>query len=159
MAVKAPARARLTRRRPPGTAAGAASASPSGGAAPRRRRRRPPRPRRRTRGATSPGRSSPWSRPTTTTTRPIRTACWTPTRMATTGRTTARWISPPTSRGSSGPCCSPGSTSSPCACSAATRGSLLSRPGSRASECGSSTPTVTSGKQEAVMSHLCIGLV
>lgn len=58
------------------------------------------------------------------------------------------WTSPPTFRGSLGRCSSQGSTSSPCACLVVTRAWQRSRPGSNPLECGSSTPTVTSGNSE-----------
>ena len=152
MTKNAPARARRTNRSPPGTAAGAASASRGGEAAPRGRPRPQPRPRGQRRGARWPGRSSPWSRRTMTTTRRIPTACWTPTWRARWASRRSSRTSPPTSSGSSAPCCSRGSTSSPCACLAVTRVSPPSRPGSRALECGSYTPTVTSGNDEGGLS-------
>lgn len=148
MTREASVRARLTNQSHPGTAAGAASASRNGGVAPRGRPPLLPRPRRQTRGAMCPIRSSPWSRLTMTTTQPIPMACWTPTptRRAKGETMAPKRTSPPTSRGSLDPCCSPGSTSSPCACLAVIKVLLLSRPELRVLECGSFTPTVTSGK-------------
>lgn len=138
-------KAQLTNRRSPGTAAGAASASPNGEAVLRGRVLQAPLLQRHRREVTYPGHSSPLSRPTMTTTQQTPTAPWMRMECLKEAWKTSMRISPHTFRSSSALCYSLESTSSPCACSAATRGLQQSRKGSRALECGSSTPTVISG--------------